>query len=891
VRELPRVPRVLRLWRRGRVVSEVQDELAFHLEMRTRELMSAGASATDARAEALRQFGDLNDATTYCRRTGERRERRIMRTEWLSGLKQDVTFATRTLLRAPAFTVVAVLTLALGIGANTAIFSVVRGILLRPFPFSEPDRLVMVGGASPDKPITYNVSPANAYDWRAQNRAFTDMAIMNSHGVVLTQGGTAEMLQSVAVSPGYFNILGVTPLAGRLVFNDAEGAWQGEKAVVINEDLWRTRFGASANTLGSMITLDNERYHVVGIVPSAMAWPREVMAWMPFTYDPAQLADSRGGIYLNVIARLKPGVTLANARADMEGVAHRLFVQYPDDNSITAQTAHVVPLNEWVTGSLRAPLLVLLGGVGFVLLIACANVANLLMVRGVTRASELAVRTALGAGRGRLVRQLVTESVILALVGGLGATVLALVGTRLLVHAAPATIPRLDSIHLDGAVLALTFGIALVVGVIFGLIPAWQLVRPDLANTLRAGGRGLGTGGTGQSARRALVIAEVALSVMLLAGAGLLIRSFTRLMSVDPGFRTEHSIHYGVSLPRHKYPTQESRGQFVSSLLDRMRTVKGVQVAGASFGMPLTPFGFALTFTVTGRPPVRPAEQPGAQIRMATPDYFRAMSITMQKGRNFTDADRMGSPQVLLINAAAAAKFFPGEDPIGKHVNFGMNDGDNVLQGDIVGVASDVKQASLSRPTEPQFWVPLAQFPMSSFNVVLHTSTDPNVVINEARRDLHDLDPDLAMSRIMTLDQMVATAVSQPRFYMTLLSVFAALALILCAIGIYGVIAYLVGQREREIGIRIALGATQGNVVGLVVREGIVMVVMGLVAGVAGALALTRLMSALLFNTQANDPVTYAVVIGVLSIVALAASSVPAFRAARVDPALAMRAE
>ncbi|HEY3933435.1 MAG TPA: ABC transporter permease, partial [Gemmatimonadales bacterium] len=568
-------------------------------------------------------------------------------------MRQDAAFAVRTLLRAPGFTLIAILTLALGIGANTAIFSVVRGILLRPFPFADPDRLVMVAGAAKGNPASYNVSPANAYDWRAQNHSFTDLAVIDNRGSVLSEGGAPELIQASRVSPSFFNILQVRPLAGRLVFSDAEGAWHGDKAVVINEDLWRTRFGSRGDLVGSMITLDDERYHVIGIVPSTMAWPRGIMAWMPFTYDPAQLADSRGGIYLNVIGRLKAGITLATARSDMDGVAHRLWVEHPDENSNIAETAHVIPLNEWVTGTLRTPLLLLLGGVGFVLLIACANVANLLMVRGVSRSTELAVRSALGADRGRLVCQLVTESVILALAGGVLATALALLGTRVLVHTAPQSLPRLDSIRIDGIVLAATFSVALVAGIFFGLIPAWQLVRPDLAQALRAGGRGLGQGSSGHGVRRTLVVAEVALSVMLLSGAGLLIRSFVRLMSVDPGFRTAHSIHYGLSLPQHRYPTQASRAAFLESLLERMRTVKSVQSAGASFGMPLTPFGFMLTFTVAGRPPLRPADQPAAQIRMATPGYFGAMGIAMIRGRNFTDADRLGAPQVLLVNAAA----------------------------------------------------------------------------------------------------------------------------------------------------------------------------------------------------------------------------------------------
>ncbi|HVT39566.1 MAG TPA: ABC transporter permease [Gemmatimonadaceae bacterium] len=885
---LPGIPRAFRLAIRRRASTDLEDEFSFHLDMRANELIARGWNPEAARAEARRQFGDVDDARNFCRRTDERLETRTMRMELLTELRQDAGYAVRTLRRAPGFTLVAALTLALGIGANTAIFSVVRGILLRPLPFQDPDGLVMVAASySGSKPAP--LSPANAYDWREQSQSFSSMAVLDGHSAVLTGDGEPERLRGFDVSGDFFSLLGVRAVRGRTAFTAEESAWKGPKSVLMAESVWRSRYGADSSLVGRLITLDNERYQVVGIVPSESAWPTGAVLWFPFAYDPATLAQSRGAVYLNAVARLMPGVSLERATADLAGIAKRLEKQYPDQN--TGLSAVVVPMRKWITGDLRLPLLVLLGGVGFVLLIACANVANLLLVRGVGRESELAVRTALGAGRGRLVRQLVTESVVLSLLGGATGLALAVIGTTLLVKAAPQNIPRLGSIHVDGLVLFFTLAIALLTGLVFGLIPARQLVQPDIAQTLREGGRGLGARSSSRRARQTLVVAEVALSVMLLAGAGLLIRSFNRLMSVDPGFRTDHSISFATSLPDVKYASPELQAAFLASLMERIHALPGVQSAGAGFGMPLTPFRFGFSFTIVGRPPLKPADRPSAEVRVATPDYFPTMGIPIVKGRGFTAADRAGGARVLLVTETAAKQFFGGEDPIGKHVIFGYRRGTQPLEGDIVGVVGDVKQSSLAATTLPQFWAPYDQWPMSSFNVVMHTTRDPQAVVADARRAMHELDPNLALAQVKTLDSVLTDSVAQPRFYMVLLTAFGAVAIALSAIGIYGVIAYLVGQRSREIGIRIALGASSRNVVGIVVREGAVMVALGLGVGLAGALALTQLMGALLFGIKATDPATYLAVTVVLATVAFAASCIPAWRAAHVDPALAMRAE
>ena len=883
----PSRPRVFRLALFRRSAAAVEEEFAFHLDMRANELISAGMEPEAARAEARRQFGDLDDARRYCKRQDEQRERQTMRSELLSELTQDVTFAVRTLRRAPGFTLVAALTLAIGIGANTAIFSVVRGILLRPLPFADPSRLVMVASTYHGDRTTS--SPANVYDWRAQNHSFTSMVVLTGHSAVLTGSGDPEQLRGFDVSGDFFSILGVTALQGRAVFSQEDTAWKGTKSVLVNESLWRSRFGSDPKLVGSMLTFDNERYRVVGIIPARSAWPTKAMLWFPFTYDPAELQSSRGAVWLNTVARLKPGVTVASATADVQAISSRLAQHYPNDDAYLG--SEVVPMHEWITGKLRLPLLVLLGGVAFVLLIACANVANLLLVRGVAREGELAVRTALGAGRGRLVRQLVTESMVLSLVGGTVGFLFAIVGTRLLVAAAPTSIPRLDSIRVDGGILAFTLAIAAITGAIFGLMPARQMLRPDISRTLREGGRGGGQRAGNQRARRALVVAEVALSVVLLTGAGLLIRSFSRLMNVDPGFRTDHSISFTLSLPEVKYQSPEKQAAFMRNVMDRMRALPGVQSAGAGLGMPLSNYGRSSSFTVAGRAPVKPSDEPDAELRIATPDYFPTMGIRIVRGRGFTAQDDAGAARVLLITEAAAKKFFPNEDPLGKHIKFGWSRDSVRLEGDIVGVVADVKQSSLATATLPQFWVVFDQWPISDVTVVLHTARAMESVAADARRAIAELDPDLAVAHVTTLENVVTDSVAQPRFYMMLLTAFAVVAILLAAIGIYGVIAYLVGQRAREIGIRIALGASPSRVVTLVVREGAAMVAVGIGVGVVGAIALTQLMRALLFDTKATDPATYILVTLVLAIVALVASSVPALRAANVDPALAMRTD
>ncbi|HJU89493.1 MAG TPA: ABC transporter permease [Gemmatimonadaceae bacterium] len=882
------IRRVFRLpWRRG-VHRDVEDEFAFHLAERARELEARGYSPAAARDEALRQFGDFDDALIYCRDIDARRERGAMRIEWMSEIRQDVSFAWRTLMRAPGFALVAILTLALGIGANTAIFSVVNGILLRPLPFHEPDRLVMVAQATAEHPRTTN-SPANVMDWRTMNASFSGMAAWLSSSRNLTARGLdAERLEAAEVQTELFEILGVRPLAGR-GFRPEEAEFNAEKVVLLGEPIWRSRYGSDPRVVGTTMVLDGVAHTVVGIIPEKQAYPRGAQIWLPLRFDPEWLPKSRGAIYLRTVARLKPGVSLQQADAEMKAIAGRLEREYPESNA--KYTAVVIPMHEWIVGDLRKPLLVLLGAVGLVLLIACTNVSNLMLVRASGRETEIAVRTALGAGRGRLVRQLVTESAVLSIIGGLAGVLLAVWGVRALVRIAPEDIPRLDAVRVDPTVLFFATLAALLTGVVFGLIPALHAARPDIGSALKEGARGSGARPASRRLRNTLVVSEIALAVMLLAGAGLLIRSFRELVQVDPGFRAENVMTFTLSLPEEKYEELSSQSLFIDQLVERLRAVPGVKATAASIGLPLTGFSFSFSFEIAGKPKPPDGEEPSAQVRLVTPDYFRTMEIPTIRGRTFTPADRWGSQQVLVATESAARRFFPGEDPIGKRITFGWGRDSLRLGGEIVGIIGDVRQSELSKAALPEIYAPFAQWPVDFISVVMRTTGEPNAVVNGARNALRELDADLPMYNVRTLEAVVSESVARPRFYMLLLTSFAAVALLLSAIGIYGVIAYLVSMRTRELGIRIALGASNGDVLRLVLREGVVMASAGLVVGTIGALALSRLLSGLLFGVAPTDPLTFALVAATLAAVALAASFIPARRASRLDPLVAIRAE
>lgn len=881
-----RSPFRLALRRRARL--DVDEEFAFHIEMRTNELVAQGWLHDDARKEAERQFGDLDDAREFCGETDERRESRTMNRELLQEVKQDVAFAVRSLRRAPAFSIVAILTLALGIGANTAIFSVVRGILLRPLPFENPSELVMVTPTVGGQQWTW--SSANLRDVQEQSKTFTSIAPFESRAVVLTNQGSPTQLRASVVGSDFFQILGLRAVRGRLLFTAQEAAFQGPRAVILLESLWRTRFGGDTTLVGRSITIDNETFQVIGIAPNDAIYPGATDLWFPFSYNPADLVDNRGSVFLRAIARLKPGVRLEAATADVRTVAQRLATEYPDINS--GLSAKVVPLRDSIVGDIKRPLWILLGGVAFVLLIACANVANLLLVRSVSRESELAVRTALGAGRGRLIRQLATESVVLSTVGGAIGLALAAIGTKLLLQMAPTTLPRVDFVRIDPMVLLFTITVSLLTGLVFGLLPSRQSTRPDIARTLREGSRGSGMRRASHHARRLLVVAELALSVMLLAGAGLLIKSFERLTSVDPGFRTDHATSFAILLPELKYRDGNQQRALMTAMTERLRALGGVEQVGAATGMPLTTFGRRFSFAVRGRVYKSQADWSSVEVRVATPQYLATMEIPVIKGRGFNEADRNGGVGALLITESGARQFFPNEDPIGKYITTGWGRrGIGILKGEIVGVVGDFKQLSLADKPRPLLYAAYDQWPVPSFNVVIRSTRDLATVSREATKAIHEIDPDLALSNIKSLDDVYAESVAQPRFYMLLLTVFSVLALILSAIGVYGVIAYLVGQRTREIGIRVALGASRTNVIRLVAHEGLTMTVVGIAVGLAGAFGLSRLMQALLFETAPTDVSTYVLVASLLALVAAVACLVPALRASRIDPVLAIRAE
>jgi putative ABC transport system permease protein len=801
-------------------------------------------------------------------------------------LRQDIQYATRRLLKAPGFTAVAVVTLALGIGANSAIFSVVNGVLLKPLPFPESERLVGMYHVSEGNRVT--MSGPNFTDVARMATSLENAAAISTTRVTLTGVGEPARLPVAEVSASLFNVLRVRPALGR-AFNADENTPGRTNLVILSDGLWRQRFGGDPGVVGRQIMLDGVSREVVGVMPRDFAYPSESQAWLPIAYNGSFVSGQRANWYLDVVARLKPGVTQQQAAAEVETLARNLEKQYPNANAKVGITTY--PLLEAMVGDVRRPVMILLGAVGFVLLIACANVANLLLARAASRGSEMAVRTALGAGRGRLVAQLLTESVLLSLVGaGLG-LLLSVWCVELLEGLEPGGIPRLDNVGVDATVIVFTIAIAFVTGIVFGLIPAFTATR-GMSGALKEGGRGAVTSRGGARVRGALVVAELALAVMLLAGAGLLMRSFLKLQSVDPGFKPEQALTFELTLPDARYAEDPQRLAFFDQLLPKLRGLPGVRSASAILGLPLTDLDLIISFDIAGRPPLPPADRPAMQVRVATPDYFNDVGIPLTRGRGFTEDDKEGMPRVLLITESAARQYFPGEDPIGKSIVLGWGRGrGRRAGGEVVGIVGDVKDAGLNEPNAPQVYLPYRQWPVSFMTVVVKTAVPPASLAGAARAQVSSIDPNLPLSNVATFDAVVAKSIAPQRFYMLMLAIFASVALVLAAIGIFGVLSYAVSQRTREIGIRMALGAPVSSVVRLIVRQAMVLVLCGVAAGTITGLFVSQAMIKMLFSVEPSDPATFASVAALLVAVALFASYLPARRATRVDPVVALRAE
>jgi putative ABC transport system permease protein len=802
-------------------------------------------------------------------------------------LRQDLVYAVRRLRQAPGFTAVAVATLALGIGANGAIFSVVNAVLLRPLAFEDPDRLVRLSQIWKGRPSVY--SPQNFLDVQAAARSFESTAVYDTNGVTLTGRGQPASVQGTEASTTFFDVLRVRPALGR-AFEKGENEPGHTKVAILGHRLWRERFGGDPGVVGQTVQLNREPFTIVGIAPAGFAFPEGTDLWTPLEYDARFRSNSRGAWYLGAVGRLRPEATLAQAREEVAAIHERLARAYPMDEGVGGT---VISLQEAIVGDSRRALLVLLGAVGLVLLIACVNVANLLLARVAAREGELAVRTALGAGRSRLMFQLLTESLALSLLGGAAGILLAAFSLDALLALQPAGVPRLGEVRVDRAVVAFASLLSVITGLLFGVFPALQMTRRPTAESLREGSRGV-LAGRGHLARSGLVIGQMALAMMLLAGAGLLLRSFTQLRRVDPGFRSESVLTFRLSLPDSAYRDDDgSRVSFYDRLLERVAALPGVRSAGAVMRAPLTGASFNLSFEVKGRPPLPPMQQPSMEIRVATPDYFRTMAIPVVRGRAFSGRDVAKSPQVVLISEAAAARHFPGEDPMGKFIvlGWGRGEGQPKVGGEVVGIVGDVKERGLAEEKPPELYVAYAQVPIQTMDVVLRTSVTPRSLVPSVEKVVRELDPELPVARVATLDEVVARSISEPRFYMVLLGAFAAMAVFLAALGIFGVLSYSVVQRSREIGIRVALGAHPGDVLRMVLGHAAFLALVGVLAGLAGAVALSRAIGSLLFELSPTDPLTLGSMAVLLSAVALLASYLPARRATRVDPLIALRSE
>jgi putative ABC transport system permease protein len=882
---MPFLSRIASTWRnlsdKESVDQELTEELRAHVDLLTDQKIREGLEPEAARRAALLEIGGLEQV--------KERVREVRMGRPLDDLSQDLRYALRGLRKHRAFTAVAVITLALGIGANTAIFTVINTVLLRPLPYENPDQLVVLTETVSDRPV--GVSYQNFVDWRTQNSVFENVtALRPRESFNLTGAGDSERLQGRLVSANFLSTLGIKPIRGRDFLADDDQP-NAAPVAIISHALWQRRFGADESITGKQVTLNGQEFTVIGITPANFRYGAEADITVPIGLSAERFKLRGKDPGITAFARLKPGTSIDNANAELNTIAARLEQQYPDTN--TGRRVRLESLRESVVGDIRPTLLTLLGAVGFVLLIACANVANLLLTRSAGRQREMAIRTALGAGRMRILRQLFTESMVLALAGGVVGLLLAIWGTSVLSSYIPEGIPRMGELSVDGSVLAFTFGASLITGLFFGLAPALQSAKTNLTETLKEGERNSSPGHN--RAGQFLVISEVALTLVLLVGAGLLVKSFWRLSQVNPGFDPQNVLAMQISI--NARPDEGPRvDNFLTGVQQRVQQLPGVQSVSVSNGLPFEGANFP-PIVLEGKPAPPPGQDLNGLLYTVSPDYFKTMRIDLIRGRLFSTEDRKDTPPVALVDDVFARQYFPNEDPIGKRFKLNTPDADS---REIIGVVRHVEHSSLEGRTTniPEFYFNFDQLPLATLpryvrrvNLLVRTTVEPLSLAGSVRNQIAALDKEQAVFNVRSMEQALAQSVAARRFSMILLAVFALLALTLAAVGIYGVISYSVAQRTREVGIRMALGARTIDVLNLVVRDGLKLVFVGIVVGLAGALLLTRLMTALLFGVTATDAVTYVTVALGLIIVALIACCIPARRATKVDPLVALRFE
>jgi len=808
----------------------------------------------------------------------------------MATLWQDVRYGVRMLFKNPGFTVIAVLALALGIGANTAIFSIVNAVLLRPLPFAEPERLALISSANLKVGESHGgVSPADFQDWAAQQQSFEAVAALRSGEVNASIGELPEQFDGTSVTDEFFNLLKASPALGR-AFLPEEFKVRGARSLILSHRLWQRRFGGDAGIVGKNLTVNGRSVTVVGVMPPEFKFPVNAEVWTPLLSDTGEMR-ARGSRYFSVIGRLKPNVNLEQANAEMNGIAARLASEYPQTNANWG--VRVRGLHETIVGiaNARPALMILLGAVALVLLVACANVANLLLARSTVRGKEVAIRQALGATRGRIVRQLLIESLLLSFCGGIVGLLFALWGADALASFVPESLrlPRFDEARIDAMVLAFTAGVSLLTGLIFGLAPALKASRPDVSEALKESSRSATGGLRLRRTRGLLVVMEVALTLVLTVGAGLLIKSFLGLQQTEAGFNPQNLLTLEIAPPRSsRYLQEEARVKLFGEILERVERLPGVEAVAATSGAPLKRFPLDSPFAIEGRI-TNPGDEPEALYSAISPNYFRTMSIPLRAGREFTADDKKDAPPVVVINERMARRYFAGVDPVGRRMSIRMLE--KPVEHEIVGVAADAKQMNLADETGIEMYVPYLQRPWLTTDLVVRASGDPASLIVSVQRAVREVDKDLPAANIKTMEQLFSESVAQPRFYTTLLGTFATIALLLASIGIFGVISYAVTQRTHEIGVRIALGAQKSDVLRLIVGQGMMLVGLGILLGLAAAFAVTRFLSSLLYGVSAIDPFIFAAVPVLLAGVALVACYIPARRAMRVDPMVALRYE